>query len=123
MRIVPLAVFASVLVLAAPARADVGPAPVCPPGTHGEYLQGRRCVANGSHLELDRDGGLVTTVVDKPSAVAPSSSTPSAAPSASAAPSKGGCSVTTIGARDGAFAWLALASLIAARRRGRPSAR
>ncbi len=133
MRLVPLAfvLFAFVFGGAVSARADIGPAPVCPSGQHSEYLQGRRCVANGSHLEMDRDSGLVTTAVDKPAAPSTVATTPPTppgpvTPSGSAAPStpSKSCTIAFAGERDDAIpAFVALAALVAfAFTRRRPTA-
>lgn len=40
------------------ARADVGPPPTCPDGTHHEYRYGHRCVRDGFHLE-EKEGHAV----------------------------------------------------------------
>jgi hypothetical protein len=40
-----------VLLVPVPARADIGPPPECPAGTHRQYLRGNNCVTDGFHLE------------------------------------------------------------------------
>jgi MYXO-CTERM domain-containing protein len=120
---------------AADARADLGPAPSCPAGSHSQYLYGRHCVPDGSHLEADPNGGI-RTVQDTPAANASGAPAPTA-PSASAAsptpptvtppeatpPSKRGCACDVAGgASDGApvaLALVACALVVARRRRAR----
>lgn len=57
----------SVLLASALAHADVGPAPSCPAGEHSEYLYGRHCVPDGSHLERDPNGNVITVRNGAPS--------------------------------------------------------
>jgi hypothetical protein len=60
-----LALLATIVLVGAPAVADVGPVPPCPNGTHHEYLYGRRCVREGYHLEKGPEGGVIE-VADAP---------------------------------------------------------
>ena len=80
------------------ARADVGPAPSCPSGTHSAYLYGRRCVKDGYHLVAGPDGNVTEVPDDKPVAapIAAPAETPDKAPQeAPRQPGKtGGCSVS-----------------------------
>lgn len=117
------------------ARADVGPRPECPPGTHHAYLMGHRCVKNGYRLERNAEGDVVQVPIPgAPIAPAPviapsgaddttarSAPTPPPAPASSGR--AGGCSVA---ARGGAAPLVApvaaLALLFAVRRRRARSA-
>ena len=121
------ALIAAMISIASPALADVGPPPSCTAGTHHEYLQGHRCVADGSHLEKDPNGAGVKIVADTP-APSPSArgtamasaqpSSPSPAPAA-----KQGCAfvVAPVGATEGAASAVvgALVVLAASARRRR----
>jgi hypothetical protein len=52
----PVAVVA-LLGTVTPARADVGPPPSCPSGSHDEYMYGHHCIKDGNHIEQLPDGG------------------------------------------------------------------
>ena len=66
MRIVLAAAITSALLsLTGTSFADVGPAPKCPAGQHSEYLYGRHCVPDGSHLEKDANNKVIV-VADQP---------------------------------------------------------
>jgi MYXO-CTERM domain-containing protein len=136
---------ATSLVVAASARADIGPPPSCPTGSHHEYLYGHRCVPDGSHLEPDPNGGVKTvsdgpapTSAPPPSQVPPSppaptqAKAPDPAPTQTKAPdpaptpappSQRGCTCDLGSAPSGhagALAAVALgAALVARRRRSR----
>ena len=66
----------------AAARADVGPAPECPSGTHRQYLRGNHCVPDGFHLEIDASG-VVVEVSDVALAATPEAPVAPVAPVAS----------------------------------------
>ena len=61
------------------ARADIGPPPPCPSGTHRQYLRGHHCVKDGHHLESDPDNGTVE-VPDEGTQAPPSATSPAPPP-------------------------------------------
>jgi MYXO-CTERM domain-containing protein len=115
--------------LATAARADIGPPPTCPAGTHREYLYGNHCVRDGYHLVAKPDGGTeevadpappakdaVPEVVPEVTPPAPPAPEAAAAEPAPAAPAKeeARCATTSTPA---SFVILGLAGVFAARRR------
>ena len=116
-----------VLALSPSARADIGPPPTCPDGTHRQYLQGNHCVKDGFRLEIGPDGtprevadAPLTTPpatpetppgppsqapAPGPSSTIPEAAPPPAAPASSAESSR--CATT-----PAAGAWLALAGVL-----------
>lgn len=78
---------ATLVALATPALADVGPRAPCPPGTHAAYLMGHRCVREGYHLFVVPGGGVVEVRNGDPDPTPPvPSSDANAPPSPAPAP-------------------------------------
>ena len=72
--LVPLAVLVAPLV-AARARADLGPPPSCEAGKHQQYLYGHKCVADGYHLTAGPNGEVLTVKDGSDAPTKPTAST------------------------------------------------
>ena len=114
--LLPLLVLATLL--AAPARADVGPPPTCAAGEHQEYHQGHRCVQVVPDV-APAPASAPTTPPEGGFANPPTGATP---PPASSPAAKRGCACTVGGqAAGGGVLLAAIAGLVlaAVRRRAR----